>query len=76
VEFEPITYELCVVQLGVGEPNGAVSWWPGYGYPDLPISQCQDKTEYYTDVLGRTIVIHQFNQTRINPVVEPVILIL
>jgi len=60
------TFELCVVQLGVEAANGTVSWLPGYAYPELPPSQCENKTEYYTDVLGRTIVIHQFNQTRIN----------
>jgi hypothetical protein len=54
---------VCVMQLGVQEPDGAVSWLPGYAYPGTPISQCQNTTEYYTDVLGRTIVIHQFNQT-------------
>jgi len=56
--------EICAIQVGVEEPKGTVSWLPGYAYPGLPPSQCQDKTEYYTDVLGRTIVIHQFNQTR------------
>jgi hypothetical protein len=55
---------LCVIQLGVEEPNGTVSWLPGYGYPGLLPSQCQNKTEVLgQDVLDRTIVIHQFNQT-------------
>jgi hypothetical protein len=61
----PQPYELCVIQLGVQEPNGTVAWLPGYTYPGTPISQCQNRTEYYADVLGRTIVVHQFNQTRI-----------
>jgi hypothetical protein len=58
--------ELCVIQWGVEEQNGTVSWWPGFAYLDVPISQCQDKTDYFTDVLDRTIVIHLFNQTRIS----------
>jgi hypothetical protein len=55
--------EMCTIQIGVAQPNGTVLWLPGYAYPDLPPSQCPDKTGYYTDVLDRTIVIHQFNQT-------------
>ena len=59
--------EICVIQLGVEEQNGAVSWLPGYAYPDLLPSHCPDKSEYYVDgsgVYGGMIVIHQFNQTR------------
>lgn len=54
---------LCAIQLGVQDENGNIAWLPGYAYPNLLASQCQNKTDYYTDVLGRTIVIHQFNQT-------------
>jgi len=55
---------VCAIQLGVKEPNGTLSWLPGYGYPDLLPSECQNKTEVLgQDVLGRTIVLHQFNQT-------------
>jgi hypothetical protein len=57
---------ICVIQLGVQEQNGTVTWFPGYAYPELPPSRCENKSEYYTDVLGRTIVISQFNQTRIS----------
>jgi hypothetical protein len=35
-----------------------------HAYPDLPISQCPDQVEYFADLLGRTIVIHPFNQSR------------
>jgi hypothetical protein len=59
--------EMCTIQIGVEQPNGTVLWLPGYGYPDLPPSQCPDVTEYYIDgsgVYGGMIVIHQFNQTR------------
>jgi subtilisin family serine protease len=64
----PLTpFEICVVQLGVQEQNGTVSWLPGYGWPGLPASQCPEKFEYYNDPVWdppRTIVFHQFNQTR------------
>jgi hypothetical protein len=56
---------ICVIRLGIEEPNGTVIWTLGYAYPGLPPSQCQDKTEHYTDVLGRTVVAHQFLETRI-----------
>jgi hypothetical protein len=62
----PIRYGLWVIQLGEKQPDGTVLWWPGYAYPDLLPSQCLDWTEYYTDALGRMILIHQFNQTRLN----------
>jgi subtilisin family serine protease len=64
VENVPQTYQICVIQLGVKQLNGSVSWLPGYAYPGFAPSQCQDRVEYYSDVLGRTIAIHQFNQTR------------
>jgi hypothetical protein len=60
----PENVSICVIRLGIEEPNGTVLWIPGYGYPGLLASQCQNRTEHYTDVLGRTIVIHQFLQTR------------
>jgi hypothetical protein len=65
-ESVPQTFQICVIQLGVKQLNGSLSWLPGYAYPSLPPSQCPEKVEYYADVLGRTIAIHQFNQTR-NP---------
>jgi hypothetical protein len=56
-----VHWSICVIQLGVQQPNGTVSWLPGYGYPDSPISQCQNMTEVLgQDVLDRTIVLHQF----------------
>ena len=57
-------FQICVLQLGVKQPNQSVSWSPVYAYPGLPPSQCQNRTEYYADLFERTIVIHQFNQTR------------
>ena len=51
-----VHFSICVIQLGVQQPNGTVSWLPGYGYPGTPISQCGN----VTDVLGRTIMSHQF----------------
>jgi len=54
-------YSICVIQLGVQQPNGTVSSLPGYGYPDIPISRCQNETEVLgQDILGRTIVLHQY----------------
>jgi len=54
---------ICVIRLGVEQTGGTVLWLPGYGYPDTPISQCQNMTEVLgQDVLGRTIVLHQFMQ--------------
>jgi hypothetical protein len=60
-----IVLQLCVIQVGVEQPTGAVLWLPGYAYPETPISQCQNRT----DVLGQngldeTIVIQQFVQNR------------
>ena len=54
-------FSICVIRLGVEQPDGTVLWLPGYGYPDIPISQCQNVTEVLgQDVLGRTIVLHQY----------------
>jgi len=56
-----VPYSICVIQLGVQQPNGTVSSLPGYGYPDIRISECRNMTEVLgQDVLGRTIVFHQF----------------
>jgi hypothetical protein len=56
-----VHWSICVIQLGVQQPNETVSWLPGYGYPDSPISQCQNMTEVLgQDVLDRMIVLHQF----------------
>jgi hypothetical protein len=55
-------YELCLIQLGVQQSNETVSWLPGYAYAPIP-PPCPEKFDNYTDVLGRTIVIHQFNET-------------
>jgi hypothetical protein len=58
-------FGLCVARLGVQEPNGTVTWLSGYAYPGTPVSGCQNKTEVLgQDVLDRTIVLQQFNQTR------------
>jgi len=60
--------EICVIQLGVQEQNGTISWLPGYGYAGLPPSRCPEKFEYYSDPVWdppRTIVFHQYNQTRL-----------
>jgi hypothetical protein len=58
-----VSFSMCVIQLGVQEQNGTIAWLPGYAYPGTTIAQCDNKTDFYADVLGRTIVIHQFNQT-------------
>jgi hypothetical protein len=61
----PINFSICVIRLGVEQTGGTVLWLPGYGYPDIPISLCQNVTEVLgQDVLGRTIVLHQFIQNR------------
>jgi subtilisin family serine protease len=68
-ESVPQTFQICVIQLGVKQLNGSLSWLPGYGWPGLPASQCPEKFEYYNDPVWdppRIIVFHQFNQTR-NP---------
>ena len=67
------TLQLCVIQLGVEEPNGTISWLPGYAYPGTPISQCQNKTDVLgQDVLDRTIMTHQFIQNRTLAVPIPI----
>jgi len=62
-----IVLEICVIQLGVEQPAGAVLWLPGYAYPGLLPSSCPDVTEQYIDgsgVYGGMIVVHQFVQNR------------
>jgi hypothetical protein len=50
-----------VIQFGVQESGGTTTWLPGYAYPGTPISQCQNEIGVFgQDVLGRTIVVHQF----------------
>jgi hypothetical protein len=61
----PENVSICVVRVGIVQADGTVLWTPGYAYPGLPPSQCQNKTEYYTNALGQTVVIHQFPETRI-----------
>jgi hypothetical protein len=56
-----LPYSICVIQLGVEEPNGTVTWLLGYAYPGTPISECQSVTAVLGgDVLGRTLISHQF----------------
>jgi len=56
-----VHYSICVIQSGVQESGGTITWLPGFAYPDTPVSQCQNKTEVLgQDVLGRTIMLHQF----------------
>jgi hypothetical protein len=56
-----LPYSVCVVQLGVENSDGTTQWQPGYAYPGIPISECQDKSGVLgQDVLGRTIMFHQF----------------
>jgi hypothetical protein len=57
-------FEICVIQLGVGEADGTILWLPGFGWSGLPPSLCQDWTDVLgEDMLGRTILLHQFNLT-------------
>jgi hypothetical protein len=56
-----VPYSICVIQFGVQESGGTTTWLPGYTYPGTPISQCQNETGMIgQDVLGRTIMFHQF----------------
>ena len=62
-----IVLQLCVIQVGVEQPAGAVLWLPGYAYPGLLPSSCPEVTEHYIDgsgVYGGMIVFHQFVQNR------------
>jgi hypothetical protein len=57
-----VSYQLCLVQWGVQQSDGSVWYMPGYAYASIP-PPCPEKFGSSTDVLGRTIVIHQFNET-------------
>ena len=57
-----VSYQLCLVQLGVQQSDGNVWYMPGYAYAPVP-PPCSEKFGSSTDVLGRKIVIHQFNET-------------
>jgi hypothetical protein len=59
-----IILQLCVIQVGVEQPDGVVLWLPGYAYPDLPPSSCPDVTEQYSDGSDGMLVFHQFVQNR------------
>jgi hypothetical protein len=59
-----IILQLCVIQVGVEQPDGVVLWLPGYAYPDLPPSSCPDVTDQYGDGSGGMFVLHQFVQNR------------
>jgi len=58
--FVPVNASICVIRLGLEQTGGTVLWLPGYAYPDTPISLCQNMTVLAQDVLGRTVVIHQY----------------
>jgi hypothetical protein len=61
VEFNTACPQLCIIQLGMQEQNGTITWLPGYAYPGTPISECQDTTSVLgEDTLGQTIMFHQF----------------
>jgi hypothetical protein len=61
VEFSTACPQLCLIQLGMQEQNGTITWLPGYVYPGTPVSECQDTTGVLgDDVLGGTIMFHQF----------------
>jgi hypothetical protein len=57
-----VSYQLCLVQWGVQQSDGSVWYMPGYAYAGIP-PPCPEKLDSSTDVLGRKIVIHQFNET-------------
>lgn len=57
-----VSYQLCLVRLGVKQSDGSVWYMPGYAYAPTP-PPCPEKLDSSTDVLGRKIVIHQFNET-------------
>jgi hypothetical protein len=55
-----VPYTICVIRLGIEQPDGTLVWLPGYAYPGTAISQCQNTTVYFTDVGGGTVAFHQF----------------
>ena len=54
-----VPYSICVVQVGLVQQDGSTEWI-GTGVTGAPISECQDTTEYFTDVIGGTVAFHQF----------------
>jgi hypothetical protein len=54
-----VPWSICVVQVGLVQQDGSTEWI-GTGVTGAPISQCQNKTEVFQDVLDQTIMIHQF----------------
>jgi len=54
-----VPYSICAVQVGLVQQDGSIVWI-GTGVAGAPISECQDTTEYFTDVGGGTVAFHQF----------------
>jgi hypothetical protein len=54
-----VPYSICVVQVGLVQQDGSTEWI-GTGVTGAPISDCQNTTEYFTDVGGGTVAFHQF----------------
>jgi hypothetical protein len=54
-----VHYSICVVQVGLVQQDGSTEWI-GTGVTGTPISECQDTTEYFTDVMGGSVAFHQF----------------
>ena len=54
-----VPYSICVVQVGLVQQDGSTEWI-STGVTGAPISECQNTTEYFTDVGGGTVAFHQF----------------
>jgi len=54
-----VPYSICVVQVGLVQQDGSTEWI-GTGVTGAPISECQNTTEFFTDVTGGTVAFHQF----------------
>jgi hypothetical protein len=54
-----VPYSVCVVQVGFVQQDGSTIWI-STGVTGTPISDCQNTTEYFTDVMGGTVAFHQF----------------
>jgi hypothetical protein len=54
-----VPYSICVVQIGLVQQDGSTEWI-GTGVTGAPISECQNTTEFFTDVTGGTVAFHQF----------------
>jgi hypothetical protein len=67
-----VPWSICVVQVGLVQQDGSTAWI-GTGVTGAPITDCQNKTEYFTDVIGDTVAFHQFilNGTSSHPVTLP-----